>query len=139
MTSDFIALVLQAVGGAIADTASNKVEADRGTHIMVAGLAFQVLSLLAFMAVAGAFSFNVKRHQMLERGAGSSFVVEKVNGRSAKSFRTFLFGESTALLLPNVKLIALLSSSIRSSSPHPDSFLLPCRGVSKRIQRQASQ
>ena len=89
---------------------------------MVAGLAFQVLSLLAFMAVAGAFSFNVKGHQVLERGAGGSSVVEKVNGRSAKSFRTFLFGESTALPLPNVKLIAFLPSSIRSYRYHPDSF-----------------
>lgn len=96
MTSDFIALVLQAVGGAIADTANNNTDSDKGTHIMVAGLAFQVLSLLIFMAVAGAFAFKVNRHRKLESttgGRSGHSVGEKVNGRSARSFKMFLFGE----------------------------------------------
>jgi hypothetical protein len=33
MTADFIALVLQAVGGAIADTADSKVTSAQGTHL----------------------------------------------------------------------------------------------------------
>jgi hypothetical protein len=40
ITCDFIALVLQAIGGTIADTASTANKGDQGTHIMVGGLAF---------------------------------------------------------------------------------------------------
>lgn len=94
MTFDFIALVLQAVGGAIADTADNNTDSDKGTHIMVAGLSFQVLTSLLFIAVAGDFAFKVNRHRNLERSTGvgsGNGIGEKVNGRSARSFKVFLY------------------------------------------------
>ena len=100
MSCDFLALVLQATGGAIADTANTKKGSDQGTHIMVAGLSFQVLTLLLFIAVAAKFALNVRRdrqerrmtdrgrHQWTETGErkGSS-------GRSERSFKMFLFGK----------------------------------------------
>jgi hypothetical protein len=111
MTSDFIALVLQAVGGAIADTANNNTDSDKGTHIMVAGLAFQVLNLLVFMAVAGAFAFKVNRHRKLERNTSvlsDRSLSEKVNGRSAGSFKIFLFGEQATSLLHRTRLTRMI-------------------------------
>lgn len=42
MTADWIALILQAIGGALADTASTEDGMNGGTHILVAGLSFQV-------------------------------------------------------------------------------------------------
>jgi len=47
---DVISLVLQALGGALASTASHQHKSSAlGDHIMVAGLAFQALTLAVFM------------------------------------------------------------------------------------------
>src|SRR5947207_9652895 len=48
ITCDIFSLVLQAVGGALADLAQTKAQGDVGVHIMVAGLSFQVASLFLF-------------------------------------------------------------------------------------------
>ncbi|KAI8938750.1 hypothetical protein NX059_004617 [Plenodomus lindquistii] len=49
MTSDFLSLVLQAAGGGIADTAETRAGVRTGTHIMVAGLFLQAISLAVFL------------------------------------------------------------------------------------------
>lgn len=49
MCSDFVSLLLQAAGGAIAAVATTQSLGNTGRYIMVAGLAFQVLSLVLFM------------------------------------------------------------------------------------------
>lgn len=59
MTSDFLSLLLQAVGGAIADTAKGGSSlAHTGLHIMIAGLFLQALSLTAFIIVFADFSWR---------------------------------------------------------------------------------
>ncbi|KAK3693758.1 RTA1 like protein-domain-containing protein [Podospora appendiculata] len=59
---DVISLVLQAVGGAMASIASqNNKSVDLGDNIMIAGLSFQVATLLVFMVCAADFGFNVRR------------------------------------------------------------------------------
>ncbi|KAM0705024.1 hypothetical protein Q7P35_007811 [Cladosporium inversicolor] len=50
--SDLISLILQAFGGGLAATGKIQHKVDTGVHILVAGLAFQVLSLFVFMALA---------------------------------------------------------------------------------------
>ncbi|KAL3473708.1 RTA1 like protein-domain-containing protein [Aspergillus californicus] len=69
ITFDFIALLLQAAGGAIASTADDddRKMTDMGINIMIAGLAWQVASLLAFVAMAGFFYIRVRK------APGSSF------------------------------------------------------------------
>lgn len=47
-TCDLISLVVQAVGGAKASTADDESEQDQGTHIMVAGIAFQLFTMTLF-------------------------------------------------------------------------------------------
>jgi len=58
---DFFSLLLQSIGGAIAATANDKAGSDMGAHIMVAGLAFQVVSLLVFIGLAGDYALRVHR------------------------------------------------------------------------------
>ncbi|KAK3367408.1 putative RTA1 domain protein [Lasiosphaeria ovina] len=61
---DFISLLLQAAGGAMASMADTKVSEDTGIHIMVAGLAFQVASMALFMGLAAEVGFRiVKSHK----------------------------------------------------------------------------
>jgi hypothetical protein len=92
MSCDFIALLLQATGGAIADTAGTPELSHVGTHIMVGGLGFQVLSLLLFIALAVEFAGNVRRDgRMGEKQQGG-------NGRSERSFKRFLVGMFPPLL-----------------------------------------
>jgi RTA1 like protein len=49
MSCDFTSLCLQGAGGGIASTANTHSESNTGRYIMIAGLAFQVLSLAVFM------------------------------------------------------------------------------------------
>ncbi|KAM7189780.1 RTA1 domain containing protein [Naviculisporaceae sp. PSN 640] len=57
---DVISLVLQAVGGAMASIASHNGESvETGDNIMIAGLAFQVATLLVFMACSLDFAIRV--------------------------------------------------------------------------------
>ena len=60
MVSDFIALVLQGAGGGLAATADTESSAQTGINIMIAGLAWQVASLLLFMLACGDFASRVR-------------------------------------------------------------------------------
>lgn len=60
ITCDVISLVVQAIGGAMAATALKKSQSTvAGTHIMVAGIAFQVLSMAIFLFFFGWFMYRV--------------------------------------------------------------------------------
>ncbi|KAF4554496.1 Sphingoid long-chain base transporter RSB1-like protein [Elsinoe fawcettii] len=55
---DFVSLVLQAAGGALAASSD---DSGNGVDIMVAGLAFQVVSLALYMGVAADFFLRVRK------------------------------------------------------------------------------
>lgn len=59
ISADFLSLVLQAVGGALADTATSNQMEQQGVNIMIAGLAFQVFSLVVFFAISVEFAVRV--------------------------------------------------------------------------------
>ncbi|SMQ46575.1 unnamed protein product [Zymoseptoria tritici ST99CH_3D7] len=62
MSSDFISLVLQAVGGAIAETADDGSDTKQtGVDIMIAGLLLQAISLVVFSAVWAHFHISLRR------------------------------------------------------------------------------
>jgi hypothetical protein len=63
ITCDIVSLILQAVGGAIADLATTKESQDLGVHIMVGGLSFQVASLLLFALLCADFAWSLKKHK----------------------------------------------------------------------------
>ena len=86
MTCDFISLLLQATGGAIADTASDHSESQIGINIMIAGLAWQVVSLLLFIVCCGEYAWRVWR-SWVPTAAGSNPL------RESRMFKAFLGGE----------------------------------------------
>jgi RTA1 like protein len=71
------------VGGALASLATSEALLNTGTHIMVAGLSFQVFSLLLFMALAGEFFIKI-------RLSGASFNPAFVELRAKKHFKMFI-------------------------------------------------
>lgn len=56
ISCDFISLVLQAAGGAIASGANAPSQDQMGINIMIAGLSFQVFSLALFVALSAEFA-----------------------------------------------------------------------------------
>ncbi|KAI3540759.1 RTA1 like protein [Colletotrichum abscissum] len=59
---DLISLALQAVGGALASVASKRdLPTAKGDAVMIAGLAFQVFTMFAFMLVAADFALRTYR------------------------------------------------------------------------------
>lgn len=87
MTSDFFSLVLQGTGGGIASTANTQSGSDAGRYIMIAGLAFQVLSLAAYMALWLEFYLRQRRpaNRNLLDPRFATF-------RESKKFRMFNYG-----------------------------------------------
>jgi RTA1 like protein len=83
---DFFSLVLQAVGGALADTAGTRQEEETGVHIMIAGLSFQVASLLLFAILCAEFAWRVKYVKVLEMNNFRELI-------ESRKFRAFLFGK----------------------------------------------
>ncbi|KAF7916942.1 uncharacterized protein EAE98_010373 [Botrytis deweyae] len=81
-TCDVISLVLQAVGGAIASTADTLDDKDLGKNIMLAGLAFQVFSLILFAILCTEFAWRVRRAQ----GAWNARYIDLVSSALFKSF-----------------------------------------------------
>ncbi|KAF4549237.1 RTA1-like protein 6 [Elsinoe fawcettii] len=63
---DIVSLVLQAVGGALSSIGKKREDVDRGVHISLAGLVFQVLTLSAFccLFVDYLYACRTKRRQM---------------------------------------------------------------------------
>jgi uncharacterized BrkB/YihY/UPF0761 family membrane protein len=93
MTSDFLSLVLQAAGGAIADTAEQDADLKQtGVDIMIAGLVLQCISLLIFLIVALDFFVRVYRHGADQSSASRNAL------RSKFTFRLFLVSLLTATL-----------------------------------------
>ena len=81
--ADFLSLVLQAIGGGLSATASTTDEGWTGIHVMIAGLAFQVLSLTIFSALCAELAFRLYRMQpsrspnhKSRKGKGSLHVFE---------------------------------------------------------------
>lgn len=93
--SDIFALVLQAIGGAIADTADTGSDFQQtGINIMIAGLAFQVVSLTIYIALCLDFAWRV-----MKRGVSAQPVL-KLFGCSPARFRIFMLGEESYPLDP---------------------------------------
>ncbi|KAK1147856.1 phospholipid-translocating ATPase rsb1 [Aspergillus melleus] len=93
ITCDLIALILQAAGGAIASIADDQDTTKIGTNIMVAGVSWQVFSLLLFVALCTDFALRVRR-------APASLFNPVFEGlRQTRAFKGFLLGLGAATLL----------------------------------------
>ncbi|KAJ5760904.1 hypothetical protein N7520_008060 [Penicillium odoratum] len=72
-TCDVVSLVIQAIGGGLASMAVNEVNGNTapGTHIMVAGIVFQLFSITIFVFFAADFIIRSVRHRLLQSHTGS--------------------------------------------------------------------
>ncbi|KAE8382569.1 RTA1 like protein-domain-containing protein [Aspergillus bertholletiae] len=72
-TCDIISLVVQAIGGGMASSETNKEGGDTapGTHVMVAGIVFQMFSITVFVVCAADFVRRVIRRRLLQNMSGS--------------------------------------------------------------------
>ncbi len=86
--SDIFALVLQALGGAIADTTTSGSRSQRtGVNIMIAGLAFQVISLTIFIILCLDFAWRIRT-----RGVSSRPTI-RLFGCGPARFHIFMLGK----------------------------------------------
>ncbi|KAJ0422982.1 RTA1 like protein-domain-containing protein [Aspergillus carlsbadensis] len=101
ITFDFIALLLQAIGGAIASTADDddRSGTDLGVNIMIAGLAWQVASLMIFTAMAGNFFWRVRK------AAGADFNMDFEALRNGAYFKSSIYGLGVATLVIFVRSV----------------------------------
>ncbi|KIW82567.1 hypothetical protein Z517_05594 [Fonsecaea pedrosoi CBS 271.37] len=87
ITGDLISLIIQAIGGGMAATADdNQSQQDTGDNLMMAGIAFQVVTLIFFGSAASWYVFSRwrGRDEPLSREA-SGFL-------SDRKFRFFVYG-----------------------------------------------
>lgn len=67
LSFDLISLVLQSVGGGMANMATTRASSIHGVRVMVIGLALQVLSMVVFMIICINFSMNVRRDRVQQQ------------------------------------------------------------------------
>ncbi|QDS69674.1 hypothetical protein FKW77_009595 [Venturia effusa] len=106
MSCDFISLLLQAAGGAIAASSDTAKDIDLGVNIMIAGLSFQVVSLLLFIGLCCDFAWRVRKAAELELNERFAAL------RYSRRFRAFLvcLGIATiAIFIRSVFRVAELS------------------------------
>lgn len=93
VTSDFISLVLQGAGGGLAATASNNSGGETGRAVMIAGVVFQVISLLIFMGLWLEFVLR------LSRSSSSAKDQRFTELRDTKKFAWFQYALGAAVVL----------------------------------------
>jgi hypothetical protein len=87
---DFGSLILQALGGGMASAATHSGKNPAtGNHIMLAGLAFQVVTLAIFIALSSDFAFKTWR-RVSELGKEQALDPQHAKLRDSRRFRGFL-------------------------------------------------
>jgi hypothetical protein len=99
--SDVLSLILQALGGGKASGAQTYDAKQTGIHIMVAGLALQVISLVVFMCLCADFAYSVRRSPTLKDSDLQNF-------RNTRKFKAFLYSKYEASLPLLFKILNLL-------------------------------
>ena len=107
---DFISLVLQALGGALASMADTRDQSDLGKNIMLAGLGFQVFSLILFTLCAGEFALRV----MKKKSRWNVQYIDLVNSKLFKSFLLGLFIAAVTIFARSVYRCIELSGGFNS-------------------------
>ena len=93
MIADFVALVLQGAGGGIASTANDQATSDMGVDIMIAGLAWQVVSITLFGIVCADFAWRVRSGRGQKNPLFTSL-------RESTKWTLFLLGTFLSTLFP---------------------------------------
>lgn len=107
MSCDFLSLLLQAIGGGVAASATTSSGSKLGGNIMLGGIVFQVATFTFLYGLMIVIVFNIKCH-------GSSMSAESVELLHSKDFKIFasgLFLASLAIYTRCVYRIAELAGS----------------------------
>lgn len=106
VTFDFICLVLQGAGGGLAATANTQADGKTGVNVMIAGLAFQVVSLVIFSAVCLDFAWRLRKSngsaltKMDDSSDGQSTAALRLDTiRHSKMFKGFNWAIAVAVVL----------------------------------------
>ena len=91
ITFDFVSLLLQAAGGAIASTANTVSSKNTGVNTMIAGLAWQVFSLFLFATLCSEFAYRVYKAPHSELNANFASL------RMRFRFKAFMVGLGVAV------------------------------------------
>lgn len=105
VSCDIVSIILQAAGGAISAIADDKELLDIGVDIMIAGLAFQVITLVTFAVLAFDFFWTVRKNVNLLKPSSQHLM-------SNRMFRLFIAAATisyTAILIRCVYRVAELS------------------------------
>ncbi|KAI4099249.1 MAG: hypothetical protein L6R37_006051 [Teloschistes peruensis] len=95
ISCDVFSLVLQAIGGAMADTADAGSDAQQtGINVMIAGLAFQVVSLSVFATLCLDFAWSVRK----SGGLSSADLQVRLRRSTPRTFYAFIGVISLATL-----------------------------------------
>ena len=128
---DLLSLVLQGLGGGIAATANSTSGKNLGKNIMVAGLVFQVASLLLFAACCGEFAWRLRKNKAARNPKFTSLVESRL-------FKYFLCGMEHSVALPKIQ--ETNKHRPRSRCPyHLHPKRLSSRRTQRRVQRQIVQ
>ncbi|KAJ9605136.1 Envelope glycoprotein gp160 [Cladophialophora chaetospira] len=125
MSCDFISLVLQAVGGALASVASTSEARDIGVNVMIAGLSSQVAATTAFCLICLHIMWNIRKHP--ER-----VNLETKEFRGGKRFRAFIWALAiaiTAILIRCSFRVAELSEGFKGELANDEALFIVFESV----------
>jgi uncharacterized membrane protein YhaH (DUF805 family) len=125
MVSDFISLVLQAVGGAIASTADTRAASNSGRYIMIAGLAWQVLSLLVFMVVWALFVWRLRKTPETARSQSPNLKSLRTGSKLFELFQYSLLAATVLIFIRSVYRVAELQGGFGGEiANHQTTFII---------------
>jgi hypothetical protein len=105
ISADIFSLVLQAIGGGVASSASTPAGADVGGHIMLAGIVFQVFTFTFLYVIIGLFILKLVRNKDTLTPDAASVL----GGRDFKIFAVGMLVASLAIYVRCVYRIAELA------------------------------
>ncbi|KAK0387872.1 hypothetical protein NLU13_4117 [Sarocladium strictum] len=130
---DVVALVFQAVGGALASIASSDhTSVDTGSNIMIVGLTFQVATILGFITASTDFAVRVYRRYRVEGSAMFPQDPALVQMRASRKFKCFLVALGLAAFLimwRSVFRVAELSEGWDGELMHRQDLFIGFEGV----------
>lgn len=119
---DFISLLLQAIGGALASTADTHASRDIGVHIMVAGLSTQVAATTSFAVLCLHLAWRIRKNP--EKLATDTDLVQF---RHTRVFRLFLGAIAVAVLTILIRCafrVAELSEGFNSDLANDETLFM---------------
>lgn len=114
---DIVSLLLQAIGGAMTSNAKTLQKEDLGIHIMIAGMSFQIFSLLLFMGLWAEFALRM-RAGAATRGTDGDAELEFAKLRSSFRFKAFqiaVFSSALFIVVRSVYRLVELHSGFASA------------------------